>query len=166
MSLQDKQQNEFSEEDINRFEQLATQLHGEQNLPMGLVGGVAAAIIGGVLWAAITVATGWQLGLVAVGIGFLVGYAVSYIGKGITPIFGYMGAGLALLGVVVGKYLTMVALWANATDLGYIETFTTVPFDVIKELVIRNFSPIDLLFYGIAIYQGYKLSFTDLTSGG
>lgn len=59
MSLQDKQQNEFSEEDINRFEQLATQLHGEQNLPMGLVGGVAAAIIGGVLWAAITVATGW-----------------------------------------------------------------------------------------------------------
>jgi len=165
MSLQDEQQEQFSEEDMNRFEQLATQLHGQQNLPMGLVGGLVAAIIGGVLWAAITVATGFQLGLVAVGIGFLVGYAVSYLGKGITPIFGYIGAGLSLLGVVVGKYLTMVALLANVAELGYMETFTTVPFDVIKELVISNFSPIDLLFYGIAVYQGYKLSFTDLTSG-
>ncbi len=111
----------------------------------------------------ITVATGWQIGFVAVGVGFLVGYAVSYLGKGITPVFGYMGAGLALLGVVFGKYLTMVALLANAAELGYIEIFTTVPFDVIKELVINNFSPIDLLFYGIAVYEGYKLSFTDLS---
>jgi hypothetical protein len=26
-----------------------------------------------------------------------------------------------------------------------------------------NFSPIDLLFYGIAIYEGYKLSFRQVT---
>ncbi len=164
MSLQDEQEGQFSEEDMNRFEQLATQLHGQQNLPMGFIGGLVAAIIGAVLWAAITVATGWQIGFVAVGVGFLVGYAVSYLGKGITPVFGYMGAGLALLGVVFGKYLTIVALLANAAELGYFETFTILPLSLVKEYMIESFSLLDLLFYGIAVYEGYKLSFTDLSS--
>lgn len=164
MSLPDEQQEEFSPEDMDRFQQLATQLHGQQNLPMGFIGGLVAAIIGAVLWAAITVATGWQIGFVAVGVGFLVGYAVSYLGKGITPVFGYMGAGLALLGVVIGKYLTVIGLAANGLDIGYFELLTIAPVQDVIDVMISDFSVIDLLFYGIAVYEGYKLSFTDLSS--
>ncbi len=29
--------------------------------------------------------------------------------------------------------------------------------------MVATFSPIDLLFYGIAVYEGYRLSFRELT---
>lgn len=164
MNELEEQSEQFSQADIDRFQQLGAQLHDQQNLPMGLIGGLVAAMIGAVLWAAITVATGWQIGFMAVGIGFLVGYAVSYLGKGITPLFGYMGALLALLGCLVGNYLTIIGLVANKLEMGYIETLTNLPMSLMQELMIENFSLIDLLFYGIAVYQGYKLSFTDLSA--
>ena len=45
----------------------------EQNLLMGTVGGLLAALLGAGIWAGVTVATEYQIGWMAVGIGFLVG---------------------------------------------------------------------------------------------
>jgi hypothetical protein len=35
--------------------------------------------------------------------------------------------------------------------------------EIVKELMIATFNPMDLLFYGVAVYEGYKLSFRQLT---
>ena len=36
-------------------------------------------------------------------------------------------------------------------------------FALILEVMVATFSPIDLLFYAVAVYEGYKLSFRQLS---
>src|SRR5882672_10328355 len=69
-----------------------------ENLPMGFMAGLIAAAVGAGLWALVTILTGYQIGWMAVGVGFLVGWAVRAGGKGTHTVFGMMGAMLALGG--------------------------------------------------------------------
>jgi hypothetical protein len=141
------------------------QLKNSQNLPLGMLGGLGAAIISAVIWAAITVITGYQIGWMAIGVGFLVGLAVRTFGKGIDRIFGIVGAAWSLFGCLAGNLLTITAVIAQQEAIPFIEVFlflATSPGAVV-ELMTATFSLIDLLFYGFAIYEGYKLSFRQLS---
>lgn len=73
--------------------ELLSNLFAQQNLPLAIVGGMVAAIAGGIAWAVVTVASGYQIGWMAIGIGFLVGMAVRTLGKGMTKTFGIAGGG-------------------------------------------------------------------------
>ena len=135
-------------------------LREEQNLLTGAAAGAVAAVIGAVLWAVITNATGYQIGFMAIGVGFLVGYAVRIAGKGIDQTFGFVGAALALLGCVAGNVLAIIAVIASEEGVAYGDVWSQ--YDLIAAMSAW-FSPIDLLFYGIAVYEGYKLSFRQVT---
>jgi hypothetical protein len=143
--------------------QYREKLRLEQNLPMALAAGFAAALIGGILWAVITVVTNYQIGFMAVGVGLLVGYAVRYFGKGIDPIFGVAGAVLALLGCLLGNFFSMVGFGAAAENVGVFELLGMLDYSYVPEIMMEGFSPMDLLFYGIAVYEGYKFSFRKFT---
>ena len=71
-------------------------------LEVAALAGLAAALLGAVLWAALARDDEFQYRLAAVGVGFQVGGIMRYVGHGNTPAYGYVGAGLALLGCVVG----------------------------------------------------------------
>lgn len=47
--------------------------------------------------------------------------------------------------------------------MGYLEVLQTLDYSFVPELMAETFSPMDLLFYGIALYQGYKMSFRHIT---
>lgn len=111
------------------------------------------------LWGIITVATGYQIGYMAVAIGLGVGYAVRRFGKGIDPIFGMMGAALSLFSCVLGNFLSIIGFVAHTEGLDYVETLLLIDYSFVPALMTESFSLIDLLFYGIALYQGYKFSF-------
>jgi hypothetical protein len=83
-------------------------------------------------------------------------------GKGIDKAFGIAGAALALFGCLLGNRLTVVHFVAQANEMGFLETLTRLKLSAIPELMFATFSPMDLLFYGIAIYEGYKLSFRQI----
>jgi hypothetical protein len=133
--------------------------YDEQNPIMGFVGGLSAALIGAVLWAGITYASNLKIGFMAVGIGYMVGYAVRIFGKGIDAVFAYMGAGLALFGCVFGDLLTSILLIDNETGsaLGS-SLYLLLSFDSITALMKVIFSPIDLLFYGLAMHNGFRFA--------
>lgn len=99
----------------------------------------------------------------AVGIGFLVGFSVRFFGKGFDQKFGFVGAIFSLLGCLLGNLFTTVIF--ASIDLN--ETFFTMLFSLnlsnIIDIFEQTFSPMDLLFYGIAIYEGYKFSFRTLS---
>jgi len=76
------------------------------NIPLAIAAGAFAAIIGASIWAAITVATGFQIGWIAVGVGILVGFAVRIAGKGETLTFAVIGAIFALVGCLLGNIFT------------------------------------------------------------
>ena len=149
--------------DDTKSNMLQQQFRDNQNLSMGVVGGFGAAIIGAVVWALITSFTQYQIGFMAIGIGFLVGYAVRRMGQGVDPIFGYSGAGFSLLGCVLGNILTTCIITAQQEGVALSQVLAELNFTVAIEIMKFTFSPIDLIFYGLAIYYGYRLSFRQPT---
>jgi hypothetical protein len=134
-----------------------------ENLPMGFMAGLVAAAVGAGLWALVTLVTGFQIGWMAVGVGFLVGWAIRLAGKGTHRAFGIMGALLALGGCVVGNLLTIVVFAARHFEIPLLAVFSRLTPEVVYNLMEATFSPIDLLFYGLAIYQGYRFSIVGLS---
>ncbi len=128
------------------------------NMVQGLLFGAAAAAIGAALWAVITVLTGYQIGFMAIGIGVLVGLAVRRFGRGSTPVFGIVGAALALTGCVAGNLLAVVGFIAQGQEAPFFATLGQVSLPLAMDLLIETASPIDFLFYAIAVYEGFKLS--------
>lgn len=141
------------------------QLRAEQSLVLGILGGLFAAVVAGGLWALITYATGYKLGIAAIGVGFLVGIAVRFLGKGLDTSFGIVGAVLALFGCLLGNFLTVV-IFASQIEgvpfLSILATFISAP-GVVVDVLAETFSPIDLLFYGIAVYEGFRFSIRQIT---
>lgn len=138
-------------------------LRSEQHLGKATVAGAAAAALGAAAWAFITVVTHYQIGWMAVGIGFLVGYAVRTFGKGMDRAFGIVGAAMALFGCLAGNLLTACGMVAQQENLGVLDILAGLDAQSVQELMVATFSPMDLLFYGIAVYEGYKLSFRQLS---
>lgn len=142
-----------------KLKQYLEKMKDEQNFSMGLVGGSVAALIGAIIWAAITYTTNFQIGFMALGVGFLVGYAVRYMGKGIDKQFGIFGAVLALLGCALGNLLTGCVIISRHYEVSISQVLGSLDTTTITEIMTATFSPMDLLFYAIAVYQGYKFSF-------
>lgn len=125
---------------------------------MGFVAGLVAAAVGAGAWAGVTIATGYQIGWMAVGVGFLVGWAVRLGGRGTHMAFGILGAFLALGGCALGNLMAIVVLAAGHYQVPVLDVFSRLTPDVILSLMAATFKPLDLLFYGIAIYEGYRFS--------
>ena len=147
-----------------RMEYALEILRGEQRMPLGLVAGVVAALAGAGIWAATTVGTGYQIGWMAVGVGILVGFAVRIGGKGIDRVYGFVGAGLAFLGCAMGNLFAVCGMVATQEGIPYMQIVGQLNVSIAAELMTATFSPIDLLFYGIAVYEGYKFSFRQLSN--
>jgi MFS family permease len=134
-----------------------------QNLGMGFLGGVIGALLGALLWGAITALTSFQIGFMAIGVGFLVGFGVRMLGHGMDRIFGYMGAVLSLAGCVLGNILATVIARSMHQHIPFADELARLTPDAAWRILTEGFSLIDLLFYGIAIYFGYHYSFQKIT---
>lgn len=139
-------------------------LRTEQNLGGAIAGGAAAALGGAAAWALVTVFTHFQIGWMAVGVGVLVGYAVRQFGKGIDRMYGVVGAGLALLGCLAGNLLAACGMMAQQEDLSFLALVSALDMNSVGQIMTATFTPMDLLFYGIAVYEGFKLSFRKIST--
>lgn len=131
--------------------------NNQQNLPLALIAGIIAMLVSAIAWAAVTVITGYQIGWMAIGVGFLVGLAVR-LGKGVDNIYRYIGAGLALAGCLLGNFLTLVGAFAQIAKISPFEAFKMINLAEVPSMMMEMASAIDLLFYAIAIFQAYKIS--------
>ena len=148
----------------NKLNEYLEDLRIEQNFPLAILVGALAALVGAALWGLITSLTGYQIGYMAVGIGFLVGIAVRIAGKGIDPQFGYLGAGLSLLGCLIGNYLGIVFYFAKEANTSFFEAYQMInALSSVSSVMVQSFGVMDILFYGIAVYEGYKFSFRNIT---
>jgi len=147
----------------------------------GLDGGLVPAILAGtvvsvvcaLIWAGITAALLVQIGWMAVGIGVAVGYTVRFSGRGGTPIYGILAAGLSMFGCVFGNLLATALIAANSSEINTDGLSTTAflfyfflglmvqPW-LAFQILAETFAPIDLLFYALALYLGFKTALTDM----
>lgn len=131
----------------------------EANFLMAIVAGGAAAVIGATVWAVITIAAGYQIGWIAIAVGLLVGSTIRAAGRGDSPAFSMAGAAFVLLGCALGNLFAGCGFIAAEKGVSLLAALPLLldPSAVIGS-IIALFSPIDLLFYGIAIYEGSRLS--------
>ena len=158
-------ESEGSTFDAAKLEAFNAQRLSEQNLPLGLMAGMLAAMIGAAVWAGVTVATGYQIGWMAIGVGFPAGYAVRLLGKGVAPSFGVVAAVCALIGCIAGNLLSACGFYAlqeSAPFMQIVQAVFSHPATM-AELLKATFSPMDLLFYGLALYTGYRCAFRQVT---
>lgn len=139
-------------------------LRQEQNLVVGAVAGFLTAVVAAIAWAAITVAAGYTIGWLAVGIGFATGFAVRTAGKGVEPIFGIVGGIMSLIGCILGNVFTIA--WYIAEDAGMkvVDVLSQMDIPIVIDLMLDSFQITDILFYALAIYFGYRYSIRDLTA--
>lgn len=118
--------------------------------------GLAAAIIGAIIWAVVTVTTKYQIGFMAVGVGALVGFALR-IGNG-GKLFGVLGAFLALFGCILGNYFSLIALASAEQHVAFFTMLNNTDTRKVISAMWDDFTSVSLLFYAIAAYEGYKFS--------
>ncbi|WP_027391288.1 hypothetical protein [Aquimarina latercula] len=138
-------------------------LKSEQNYPFAIISGIIVGIIGALLWGIITLATGYQIGYMALAIGACVGLSMRYTGKGIDQIFGITGAIVAVLSCFAGNFFSVIGAIANFENLGYLETLMSFDYSLLVPMMKETFSMMDILFYGIAGFEGYKFAFRAFT---
>ena len=146
-----------------KLRQLHANIKSNQNLPMGIVAGAVAALLGALAWGGITYATGHQIGWMAVGVGFLVGFAVQKFGQGIDKVYGIVGAALSLAGCVMGNLFASCIAIANMEKVALSQVLAALNPDLIGQIMTATFHPMDVLFYGVAVYEGYRFSFRRLS---
>jgi len=134
------------------------EVRDNQNLGLAIIGGAGAAAIGAIIWGLITELTGYQVGWMAVGIGYMVGFAVRHLGKGVDVSFAIVGGAFSLLGCLAGNLFSICIYGARGNNLSIFEVFSVLDFPIVADVMKSTFSVIDALFYIIAIYEGYKYS--------
>ncbi len=156
---QDAGQQKAPQLDPHRLDRYLQEVRDNQSLPLGVLGGAAAAAVAAGIWAYVTVLTNYQIGWMAVGVGFLVGYAVRLLGKGIDQPFGIAGGAIALLGCAAGNLMTVLLMVSRDKEIPVLELLGRLTPDLVTDIMVSTFQPMDVLFYGLAIYVGYKYAF-------
>lgn len=131
------------------------------NLVVALLFGLAAGLVAGTVWHVIVIVTGYEIGYVAIGVGWLIGLAV-HIGSGRkrAASLQVLSSAITLMTLLVANYFTFLhflrkALVEQKTEGYGGEFFFISPFEpsFLQDLV----SPIGLLIWAIALYVAFSV---------
>jgi hypothetical protein len=129
-------------------------------LLLSTAAGLGAALVSAVIWMVVVQVTGYEVGIVAVGIGFLVGLAMAST-AGTSRALAPIAAVLSLLGCVLGQALTdahFVAQGAGVSTIFALRHMIADPGGLGWDVFRAGFGPIDVLFWAIAGVQGFRLT--------
>lgn len=141
------------------IEATVTQRRDKPCLPIAVAGGLLATVVGAMLWAVVTTMTSFHIAWMAIPLGLLVGGVIRTLGRGLDRSFGCLGAILVAFGCLLGSHLTNCMFIARDAGLATTAVLTQVNPAAIVRLLTNTFHPLDPVFYGLAIYGGYRLSF-------
>ena len=127
----------------------------------GLLGGLAAAVAGGLAWALIVIKTDYEIGIAAWGIGFLAGWAVVQAARGRKGLPLQVVAVLtALFGVALGKYVTFAYIYREASEAIGASVPSYVSGDTL-DAFFDNLGTVfgwwDLLWAGLAVAAAWRI---------
>ena len=130
-----------------------------------IAGGGLAAVVGGILWGLIAVATGYEIGYAAWGIGILTGFAVllfSKGGRGFT--FQIISSAASLIGIIVGKYIAFCYLFPKLlTDTFGAEFAQTISFKPYSmdsfAFFIKSLGSVhDFIWFALAVISAWRIT--------
>lgn len=155
------------EVDAVKLSRLMARFRRRQSLIGAILAGLAVGVVGGFLWGALVGITGLQYELEwvpMIGLGFLIGSAVRYGGRGIDPVFAWTGAVLALGSGLAGSvWTTANAVAWQMQDVGNFYLFQYADLATWLRLYAANTGWIDVLCLAFTAWEGYALGRYRLT---
>ena len=70
---------------------------------------------------------------------------------------------MALVGCVLGNVFTIAWYISAQTGAPILDVITQLDIELMIDLITETFQVMDILFYGLALYFGYKYAFRQLT---
>ena len=122
--------------------------------------GVLVGLVGAGVWYGSVVVSDYKLGLVAIGVGLLVGAAcIKGAGGRASAGLGLLSLGIAVGAIALGEYLIVnhLVLKAVAEQNPGKELVAFIPLGAFVDLYAENLSPMDFVFYTIDAYKAYKV---------
>jgi len=135
------------------------------SLMPAVLGGAIAAIVGGVLWGLIVILTNYEIGYMALGVGFLCGYGVVIFSKGRrgTPMQ-MIAIVFSLVGILIGKYVTFFHFYKQAVAEGYgseaasgVSLFSGDMLSTFMQAFGSLVSGFDLLWVALAVFTAWRI---------
>lgn len=145
--------------------------------PIAIVGALVGGLIGAVLWGAIVAATAFEIGYMATGVGFLVGFGSALLG-GRGQLNGVICSVIALLAMFGGKIATVrfiaprelrkiamqdpenAKLPPGEVDRIVDATVAQLTISQMADMASQSLDPIDILFAVIGIAAAYRIGGT------
>ncbi len=135
------------------------------SLPLGLVGGLVAAIAGGVVWSLVLILLDYELGIVAWGIGFVCAFGVVTLGGGRGLPMQAVAIVTSIVGILIGKYgMFYYYLKQNVAEEYGLEAAATVTLYSTKVMIIfaeelgSMVGGYDLLWVALAVGTAWKVA--------
>lgn len=126
----------------------------ENKIGLSIIYALLGALIGGVIWGLVAALFNYELGLVALVIGGLTGYAILLAGKGsITQLHQIIAVVTSLIGIIIGKYLSFV-YWFND---GFEGVFDSMTFAFFRSYFSDLFGVMDIVFILLAIITAWQI---------
>ena len=126
--------------------------------------GLVAAIVGGIAWGLIVKISDYEVGIVAWGIGFIVGTAIVLATRGAKgrPLQ-VIAVVSALLGILLGKYLSYAFIVQEDADAAGIDIglLSGDMFSFFREDLDAVFGLFDLLWAGLAVFTAWRIPQVD-----
>jgi len=123
-----------------------------------VVAGILASFVAAIVFALYPFLFGIQLEFLAIGVGFIVGFAISKFSRRKNHILGIIGAVLSLVSCVMGDVLSAVAIYSYQNNAPFFEIIASLNFSTITNILFQIVGIENILFYLIAMLIGYALS--------
>ncbi|MCS0600161.1 hypothetical protein NX794_02760 [Streptomyces sp. LP11] len=124
------------------------------NVVLGLLAALAAAVVAGALYGLVIGATKHEIGWAAVGVGFVVGLAAGKTG-GRNPALPVLAAALALGSVYLGQLVGEAMIVADHFHVGFGEVFFH-HLDTVQKIWKEDADPLTFLFFAIAAFAAFS----------
>ncbi|MBU9713182.1 hypothetical protein [Evansella tamaricis] len=155
---------------VDAISERLTEIASEQQfapsvLLPAVLGGLSAAIAGGIIWGLIVIFTEYELGIVAWGIGLLSGYGVALLSKGKKGVPLQVTAVVSsILGILIGKYIGyhyyLTSFFSEEFGAEFAAQFSIFSLGIIQSffmdltLMVNAF---DLLWVVLAVFTAWKI---------
>ena len=146
---------ENTQADVDAIEQLDDE-PDTFNRRASILGASAYGIVGAALWALVTYVTEYELGLLALVLGAMVGIGATKGGR--TTQSQTVGAIVAGASYFLAQLMVVTAYVIADPELSMsLPAFLIGLVIVIPQMVVETFSSMGVLFLGFAVYEGYKI---------
>ena len=126
--------------------------------PKAVAYAVAAGILGALVWYGITEVTSLKVGIVAIGVGWLVGRAVVLGAGGGGQALAFVSLAIALIAMALGEYLILnheVRAFLLERDAGADPGWFLSPAKLMP-IYADSFGILDAVFYAIGAWEAYR----------